>query len=519
MRSEQKKPAKRSLSAVHLGFLLFFLTAGGPFGIEPSVYGAGCLMAIVGSTAIALFWAYPQAVLATELGLMIDSNGGGFVWVHRAWGPFVGWINGWNGMASSFINIGLLISLFPRYFPVDTSQWSMWSVFGVGSAFTLITIAINIVGFRWVSRVSGLIMIILFSPFVALFVWEVATGRVHTMPWNALGEIPPWSYVSVRMATYIGNTVWAFGGFDSLGSIAGEIEGGKRTFFLGLLFCMPMMLLNYALPLTVTYPLYTNYSAWGMENDQIDLVDVFQMETTQWLWIMAVIGAISATFAQLSSSIMSFSRVIWAASKSTGRYKHYPRFVSISWQRHTGTIRPVVAVLFVGIVGALLTLIEFNIIQQLYLVSRIINLLCLYSSLIRLRFLEPDAPRPFKIPGGIPALVALALPTVIISGVALAFADPIVWIVSGVAEAVIILGYFGRALWLRYFPEEDMLVGEPPEKGNKVLKVPVGENVQETAALLVADENQRSFPTYFTGSIQTYDQILTPQKQDEQQEQ
>lgn len=68
--------AKRSMNALQLGFLLFFLTAGGPFGIEPAVAAAGCLMALVGSTVIAIFWAFPQAVMATELALMIDSNGG-----------------------------------------------------------------------------------------------------------------------------------------------------------------------------------------------------------------------------------------------------------------------------------------------------------------------------------------------------------------------------------------------------------------------------------------------------------
>jgi uncharacterized membrane protein len=64
-------------------------------GIEPAVGAAGCLMALVGSTVIAIFWAFPQvclllsvgnnflcgllykAVLATELGLMINTNGGG----------------------------------------------------------------------------------------------------------------------------------------------------------------------------------------------------------------------------------------------------------------------------------------------------------------------------------------------------------------------------------------------------------------------------------------------------------
>ncbi len=58
-------------------------------------------------------------------------------------------------------------------------------------------------------------------------------------------------------------------------------------------------------------------------------------KATPWLGYLAVAAAVAATFAQLSSSIMSMSRVLWAASKSSGKYKHYPAFVSWSWQRHT----------------------------------------------------------------------------------------------------------------------------------------------------------------------------------------
>jgi amino acid transporter len=70
-------------------------------------------------------------------------------------------------------------------------------------------------------------------------------------------------------------------------------------------------------------------------------------------------------------------------------------------------------------VGALITLMEFSVIVQLYVVARVVNLFWLYSSLVRLRFTEPDTPRPYKIPGGIPVLVALGIPTALIAGVAL----------------------------------------------------------------------------------------------------
>jgi amino acid transporter len=433
-----------------------------------------------------------QAVLATELGLMVDTNGGGFIWVHRAWGPFVGWVNGWNGMLSSYINIGLLVTLFPSYFPIAASFWER---FGLSVAFVVVTMGINIVGFRWVSRVSGLIMVLLFSPFFCALGWEIATGRVHTMNWSSLAEVPSWDYVSPNMSSYVGTVVWAFGGFDSLGSIAGEIEGGKKTFFMGLLLCMPLLLLNYTFPLVVTFPLDSNVTQWGLSSSTLDLTKVLHVDGTEWLWILAVTGALAATFAQLSSAIMSFSRVIWAASKSTGKYKHYPTIVSdLSWLRHTGTIRPIASIFVAGGVGVLLTLMEFSVIVQLYLVARIVNLIALYSSLIRLRLTEPHAPRPFRVPGGMVALCLLGAPTVLISSVAMYFAQWQVWAISGVAEAVIIVSFVGRHFWLKRFGEDDVLFGDPPSKQSK------GDKHKEEEPRDVGELRAES--VFLTGSIQ-----------------
>jgi hypothetical protein len=42
------------------------------------------------------------------------------------------------------------------------------------------------------------------------------------------------------------------------------------------------------------------------------------------------------------------------------------------------------------------------------------------------------------------------------------------------------VGYFVRALWLRYFPEPDFLHGEPPEKGAKAAELHVDGGVTET---------------------------------------
>ncbi len=98
-------------------------------------------------------------------------------------------------MASSFINLGLLIILFPGYIAVATTPWVPTSMqaYGIKLAFVVVTILINIVGFRWVSRISGLILAFLFVPFVAVVIWGFATRAIYTLPWDSLAYVPDWT--------------------------------------------------------------------------------------------------------------------------------------------------------------------------------------------------------------------------------------------------------------------------------------------------------------------------------------
>ncbi len=97
-------------------------------------------------------------------------------------------------MASSFINLGLLIILFPGYIAVATTPWvpTAAQAYGIKVGFVVVTVLINIVGFRWVSRISGIILAFLFTPFVAVVIYGFATGGIYALPWHRLADVPDW---------------------------------------------------------------------------------------------------------------------------------------------------------------------------------------------------------------------------------------------------------------------------------------------------------------------------------------
>jgi amino acid transporter len=47
---------------------------------------------------------------------------------------------------------------------------------------------------------------------------------------------------------------------------------------------------------------------------------------------------------------------------------------------------------------------------------RVVNLLLEYFALIRLRYSEPDTPRPFVVPGGLWGAWLIVVPTAVFSG-------------------------------------------------------------------------------------------------------
>jgi hypothetical protein len=55
--------------------------------------------------------------MSAELSLMVDENGGNIVWVQRAFGPFLGWINAFNYLVSAFASMALYPILVIDYLP------------------------------------------------------------------------------------------------------------------------------------------------------------------------------------------------------------------------------------------------------------------------------------------------------------------------------------------------------------------------------------------------------------------
>jgi len=421
-------PGKRGVNALQLTMMIYFFTSGGPFGIESAVGTAGPLLTLISLIVIPLFWSLPQALMAAELSLLISENGGNVVWVQAAFGDFIGWWNAYCNIIANFSSQTLLAVLFVDYI---NYSFNVWQTYLLKIGFILLNTVLNIGGLRWISRLSIFFLIFVISPFIAEF---IMVGLKHEVKAHELAYIPPMD--EINWGVFLSTVIWSYGGFDSIGSLAGEVKGGRGTFMKGIFGSIPLIFLNYFFPIWFGYCIDPHWTDW-----QSGYFTKVAYQLTKWLGIWMVAASAVSNFGQFNAAMATQSRVIWAMAQSEGTSQKLPSFLSWSWQRHTGTIRPIAAVLFCGTMCAALTTIPFNILVQIFLVIRVFNLLCEYAALIRLRYTRRDDPRPFEVPGGLVGVWLMGVPTLVLSIFTIVKAQWEVWVAGAATHVGILLLY------------------------------------------------------------------------------
>ena len=85
----------KTLSGGKLGLLslaaaTYFMVSGGPFGLEELIQDSGYKLALLAIALTPLIWALPTGLMVGELSAALPQEGGFYIWVRRAMGPFWG---------------------------------------------------------------------------------------------------------------------------------------------------------------------------------------------------------------------------------------------------------------------------------------------------------------------------------------------------------------------------------------------------------------------------------------------
>ncbi len=134
----KRKPVqlRRGLRLIPLAAATYFMVAGGPYGIEDILGGAGYAKALAILLVLPLVWSFPTALMIGELASALPEEGGFYVWVRRAMGPFWGYQEAWLSLSASIFDMAIyptplfllyLNRLFPPRGPwAGAAQYGSW---------------------------------------------------------------------------------------------------------------------------------------------------------------------------------------------------------------------------------------------------------------------------------------------------------------------------------------------------------------------------------------------------------
>src|SRR6201998_1658829 len=162
-----RQPARRKMRLLPLIAATYFMVSGGPYGIEDILGGAGFARAIVILLVLPILWSLPTALSLGKLASAIPAEGGFYVWVRRALGPFWGYQEGWLSLSASIFDMAIYPAIFVLYLGQFSSGLTAgWHAEAWSLAVVALCCAWNLRGAPAVGEDSVWMFVLLLAPFV-----------------------------------------------------------------------------------------------------------------------------------------------------------------------------------------------------------------------------------------------------------------------------------------------------------------------------------------------------------------
>ncbi|HEY9646537.1 MAG TPA: ethanolamine permease [Chroococcidiopsis sp.] len=457
---------KRQLRRSAGWILLWALGVGAVISGDFSGWNFGLGAGGFGGLAIATFLMAVMYVCMVysiaELSAALPHAGGFYSFTRKAFGPLGGFICGVTDTIEYVITPAVVVFFIGSYmntlFP--TVPVPLWWVL-----FYAVFVFINIRGVELTLKVGLVITAIAAAVLIIFFIATPISGQFDPA---LLFNIPPeagnpaWlPYGWVGIFKAFPYAIWFYLAIEQLPLAAEEANDTVRDMPKALIWGIVTLLLLSVFVLVLNSGVAGGAAAIGASG--APLADGFaaifgeNSPATKTLVVLALAGLVA-----------SFHTIIYAAGRvliSLSRAGYYPRWMSIVSKWHTPAIALLVSSV-IGLVCAFAIQYAGTIVGPALLNMAVFGAVISYTmvmvSYIKLKITQPDMPRPYLSPLGIPGAAVGA----VLSVVALfaCFSDPAyrpgVW---GVAVfLVVMLAYF-------FFYSRNKLVARAPEEENALL--------------------------------------------------
>ena len=392
-------PAERRLKMAGLIGLIFFTTCGGAFALEPLIGAVGPGLAVVLILATPLLWSLPMALMVAELAAMMPEEGGYYIWVREALGPFWGVQEAWWSIANTVVLIASFPVLFVTYLTYFVPALSVsadgthalpgpflrWLV-GVGVIAG--GMLLNLRSAREVGRWSKACTFAVIGAFFLLtLVWwkhSAAHGAV-------LGILATDLASPRRGAIALGFTlaIYNFSGWDGVPTYAAEVDEPQRTYPRAIGIGLVIVVLSYLVPVLAGVSVTTDPAIWSSD---AGWPVIARMIGGPWLGAVISAAGMISMASLFYALLLSVSRLPFAMACDGWLPKVFTKV--------SPDAVPTASVICMSVVAAAFSALSFN---GLVLINCLVyggSLGLEFLALAVFRVRRPNAPRSFRVPGG-----------------------------------------------------------------------------------------------------------------------
>jgi len=373
--------ALKKIRPIQLVAVIFFTVSGGPYGLEPLVSYAGQHSTLIILLITPLLWDIPAIFTVLELNSMMPITGGYYKWVKHTLGTRWGFFEGWWTWLYTFIDLAIYPGLFVVYasffFP-----WLMDYRIPICLVFIWLSALLNILGIVPVGKTSLILGAAVVTPFIILFVLAFYHHSVTTIPTQTLKGVP---FSSLGMALY--TVMWNCLGWDNVTTYAEEVERPVKSYLYSTFTAFGLVIVLYFLIILVSQQ--TGIDTGKLQEHAFPAVG--EAIGGRWLGQLIAIAGMASTFGIYAAVLLSVSRV----PKVMADDDLLPHFLN---KQHKKFLSPYVSIITCSLVVSLMVLWPFADLLIIDVTVYGAGLSLEYISLIKLRKVAPNAPRPFKIP-------------------------------------------------------------------------------------------------------------------------
>lgn len=355
----------------------------------------------------ALFFFIPLAFVAAELATSWPRAGGMYSWVRQGFGPQTGFLAVWFDWIENVVWFPTVLSFVAATlaYVINPSLASnkLYLVVVMLVVFWGLTLA-NFFGLQSILKLNNIALFIgtLFPAalLIGLGIYWVVAGRTSAIPFSAHALVPDLS--SMSNVVFFAGVLLGFAGVEMAGYHAKETRNVRRDYPRAV-FMSIGVILTASILATLAIAIVVPSSQLSLVSGLMQSFDAFFTDLGLGGWATKVMSALVGlgTLALISTWMIGPSKGVYAAEESGD----LPPEVHYVNKRHV----PVAMLIAQGIIGTTFSLMFLfipNINTSYWMLTAlttqltVLMYLLMLAAAIRLRYTEPNTPRPYRIPGG-----------------------------------------------------------------------------------------------------------------------